>query len=86
MNEKELQKLLQDEVDKGNAILFNEENMRELLKDKSEEELDSMISDLMKACSVDDDLMRIEMIEIILKIIKEKFPESKWSKKGVIKK
>ncbi|KKN01876.1 hypothetical protein LCGC14_1123280 [marine sediment metagenome] len=69
---KELQKLLQDEVDKGNAILFNEENMRKLFKDKSVEQLECMIKDLMEAYSINDDLMRIEMIVIIQKIIKEK--------------
>ena len=72
MNKEELQKLLEDEIAKGNAILFNEENMKKILKDKSIEELDSMISDLMEAYSVDDDLMRIKAIEIIQKIIKEK--------------
>ena len=81
MNDEKLQKLLEEEVKNGNAILVNEKNMRNLLKDKSEEELDSMISDLMESYSVDDDLMRIEAIEIILKIIKEKYPESKWNKK-----
>lgn len=72
MSYKELQKLLDEEIKKGNAILFNEENMRQLLKDKSVEELENMVTDLMEAYSINDDLMRIESIVIIQKIIKEK--------------
>ena len=62
---------LEKEV-KRSGVLFTEENLRELLKDNTIEELESMIKDLCKAYSVDDDLMRIEAIEVIQKIIKEK--------------
>ena len=70
--EDELERLLEEEIAKGNAILFNDENMRELLKDRPTIELKNMIKDLYKAYSVDDDLMRINTIIIIQKIIKER--------------
>jgi len=73
MSYNNLEKLLEDEIKKGNAILFNEENLRKILQNKTKEELENMISDLTQCYSVDDDEMRIEAIEIIMKIINEKF-------------
>jgi hypothetical protein len=50
-----------------------------VLEDKTIKELDEMIKDLCHPCSVDDDLIRIEAIEMITDIIRErKGKKPKW--------